>query len=251
MLLDHICHGSWSWARPITRGVHGYSVAALSCVAEHCLWHVSWKLTSLSFHCIQYMRWIRQFHGYQVTNISSAMSMNRGTSWTFLWHDDLTMAWRWTFIELIQSYLCNKALDNRMDTCKSYPCLLWCHEYGAIAHFPRYLIHHCYCTACMLGSIIVTAQPVCSGPSLLLCSLCALVHHYYCTACMLGSIIVTAQPVCSGPSLYCAACMVFNLFWWPASLLGEHWYNDRVLDFHYVYPCQRFSTGNTLEDYNP
>jgi hypothetical protein len=20
---------------------------------------------------------------------------------------------------------------------------------------------------------------------------------------------------------------------------------------HYVYPCQRFSTGNTLEDYNP
>jgi hypothetical protein len=29
-------------------------------------------------------------------------------------------------------------------------------------------------------------------------------------------------------------------------------HNEQVmLVMHYVYPCQRFSTGNTLEDYNP
>jgi hypothetical protein len=33
---------------------------------------------------------------------------------------------------------------------------------------------------------------------------------------------------------------------------GNFW--NQQLEFakqHYVYPCQRFSSGNTLEDYNP
>jgi hypothetical protein len=32
--------------------------------------------------------------------------------------------------------------------------------------------------------------------------------------------------------------------------IGRHVKPDSA-DTHYVYPCQRFSTGNTLEDYNP
>jgi hypothetical protein len=27
--------------------------------------------------------------------------------------------------------------------------------------------------------------------------------------------------------------------------------NALMCEMHYVYPCQRFSTGNTIEDYNP
>jgi hypothetical protein len=27
--------------------------------------------------------------------------------------------------------------------------------------------------------------------------------------------------------------------------------NAKLTVVHYVYPCQRFSAGNTLEDYNP
>jgi hypothetical protein len=30
-----------------------------------------------------------------------------------------------------------------------------------------------------------------------------------------------------------------------------HYLLDTKMTEHYVYPCQRFSTGNTLEDYNP
>jgi hypothetical protein len=42
----------------------------------------------------------------------------------------------------------------------------------------------------------------------------------------------------------------------PISILGiesgfERFEVQKTLQRHYVYPCQGFSTGNTLEDYNP
>jgi hypothetical protein len=41
---------------------------------------------------------------------------------------------------------------------------------------------------------------------------------------------------------------------WSCTTSYFAWNNARRcqnLGSHYVYPCQRFSTGNTLEDYNP